>query len=211
MQTNYQEYKRQLQKIADVRMSAAVLNWDQETYLPAKAASVRAQQLSTLSGIAHEMFTDKAFGDILQALNHSNAELSEKEQSNVKLSLEDYTREQKYPTEWVIRLSQTIAEAYHNWVAARENQDFQQFAPSLAKLVDMKREEAKMLGYKDHPYDALLNLYEPGLTTAEMTRVFDSVKEPLKALLGKINTQKQVNDDFMRETYDKDKIGRAHV
>jgi carboxypeptidase Taq len=205
MQTNYQEYKRQLQKIADVRMAAAVLNWDQETYLPSKAAGIRAQQLSTLSGIAHEMFTDKTFGAILQALNQANAELSEKELSNVKLSLEDFTREQKYPTEWVIRLSQTIAEAYHNWVAARENHDFQQFAPSLAKLVDMKREEAKMLGYKEHPYDALLNLYEPGLTTAEMTRVFDSVKEPLKALLAKINTQKQVNDDFMRETFDKDK------
>ncbi|HLZ86176.1 MAG TPA: hypothetical protein VKQ52_03000, partial [Puia sp.] len=83
-----------MQKIADVKFSAAVLQWDQETYLPQKGAEFRARQLATLSEIGHEWFIDPGLGQLLEEL-HSRSDLRDDEQRNVALSLEDYKKQKK--------------------------------------------------------------------------------------------------------------------
>src|SRR5690242_5572837 len=87
----YREYKTKMQKIADVRYAMAVLNWDEETYLPEKGASQRGRQMAALSGIAHELFADDALGDLLEQLG-DDKELSPAEQKNITLTLEDYRK-----------------------------------------------------------------------------------------------------------------------
>ena len=64
----YGEYKAKMQKIADVRYAAALMQWDQETYLPPKGAESRGRQIATLTEIAHEQFTDEKLVNILQEL-----------------------------------------------------------------------------------------------------------------------------------------------
>src|SRR6186713_599842 len=88
----YAEYKDRMRKIADIKNAAAVLQWDEETYLPVKGAGFRGQQMATLSEIAHEWMTDTDLGDLLTELNGRGG-LAEDQQRNVALSLEDYNKQ----------------------------------------------------------------------------------------------------------------------
>src|ERR1700754_1702589 len=85
----YTDYTDRMQKIADIKYSAAVLQWDQETYLPPKGAAFRGQQLATLSETAHEWQTAPSLGQLLEELN-GRGDLAEDERRNVELSLEDF-------------------------------------------------------------------------------------------------------------------------
>ena len=94
----YSHYKQKMQRIADLRNAGAVLQWDQETYLPKKGAMLRGQQLTTLSEIAHQLFSEKELGDILKEL--AGRELNTVEQRNVELTLEDYEKNKKYSADY---------------------------------------------------------------------------------------------------------------
>src|SRR5262249_20137947 len=98
----YSEYTARMQKIADVKFSAAVLQWDQETYLPEKGAEFRARQIATLSEIAHEWFIDPSLGRLLEEL-HSRNDLRDDEKRNITLSLEDYNKQKKFTPAFIRR------------------------------------------------------------------------------------------------------------
>ncbi|WP_160711557.1 carboxypeptidase M32 [Chitinophaga solisilvae] len=200
----YTGYQSKMQKIADVRNAMAVLGWDQETYLPAKGAAFRGQQLTTLSTIAHELFTEKELGDLLGQLRR-HPELDAVQQKNISLSLEDYEKNKKYPAEFVAKMSQTTNECYHAWIKARKANDFRIFEPVLARMVDLKKQETDILGYEGHPYNALLNEYEKGATTTMLDTIFRDVKQALSPLLAQIEQQPPVNKDFLHLHYDRNK------
>ena len=173
---SYQDLKTKIQRIADIGYSSAVLSWDQETYMPPKGADFRAQQLSTLAGISHEMFSDESTGKLLSQLE-KDASLSENEKKNVDLIREDYSRQKKYSTAFVEKMSRLVSECFQAWQQAKEKDDFSLYANQLEKLIALKREEAELLGYKEHPYDAMLNLYEKGLTSKEVEVLFADVRK----------------------------------
>ena len=83
----YDEYKTKMQKIADVKYASAVLQWDQETYIPAKGGEVRGRQIATLSEIAHEQFTRQSFGSLLQELLSADG-LSSAQKRNMLVRLQ---------------------------------------------------------------------------------------------------------------------------
>ena len=198
----YTRYKEKMQQIADVRNAMAVLGWDQETYLPEKGASFRGQQLTTLSTIAHEMFVAPELGEILQEL-HQRTDLSAVQQKNVALSLEDYEKNKKYPSSFVADLSQTTNAAYHAWIKARKANSYAEFEPLLSKMVLLKQQETHILGYEGHPYNALVNEYEKGATTAMLDTIFDDVKKALTPLLRRIEQRPQVEKDFLHKHYER--------
>ncbi len=202
--TNYLKYKSIMNKIADVQYSSAVLNWDQETYMPPKGAAFRAQQLATLAGIAHELSTTEELGHLLISLSQDNS-LSEKEKRNIKESLKKYNDNKKYTTSFVEELSKSISEAFQAWQEAKKTSNFSLYAPYLEKLVKLKREECKLLGYVEHPYDAMLNQYEPDAKTADLEVLFADVRNQLVAFVKKIAAKPQNNDSFMYLHFDKDK------
>src|ERR1051326_7316136 len=204
MNTSYERYRELMRKIADINYSAAVLGWDQETYMPPQGAEIRAQQLSTLAGIAHELSTGDELGDLLKKLNADDS-LSEKEKKNVKQSLKDYNDRKKYTTAFVQQMSRSVSEAFQAWQEAKNKSDFSLFAPKLEKLVKLKREECNILGYKDHPYDALLDQYEPGARTADLSVLFEDVRGQLVDFVKKIAGAKQNDASFMHKHYDKQK------
>jgi carboxypeptidase Taq len=204
MNQNYEKYKAELTRIADINYSSAVLSWDQETYMPPKGAAFRAQQLSTLAGISHDMSTSDDLGTLLETLSKDST-LSEKEKRNVKQSLKDYRDRKKYTREFVETLSRTVSEAFQAWQKAKKDNNFSLFEPKLAKLVELKRKETEILGFKEHPYDALLDQYEPGATTKELDILFADVKKNMVEFVKAIAAAPQNNDDFMYRTYDKTK------
>ena len=201
----YQQYVKTLKKLADVEYSIALLHWDKEVNLPPKGAVFRSQQIATLSGIAHELFTDQKFGSLLDELNASKKELGSVEAKNVELSLKDYRKKQKYSTEFVIKSSKAASEAYHAWIKAREKNDYNFFKDALAQLVEIKREESSLLGYQNHPYNALLDQYEADCTVGFLDALFSDVKVKLLELVSRIRSKNQVDDGFLKKHYDRDK------
>jgi carboxypeptidase Taq len=204
MNALYAQYKTTLQKIADIKYASAVLQWDQETYLPTKGNDARGRQIATLNELAHEHFTDSKFGALLTELVLQN-DLSDTQKRNVQLSLYDYNRNIKLPSVFVRQMSEAINKSFHAWIQARKENNFAIFEQPLQKIIELKRQEAEYLGYEHHPYDALMNDYDCGLTTKIVDDLFEHLKPELKALLLKINEQPQVDNSFLHQHFDKDK------
>ncbi|MDH7462337.1 carboxypeptidase M32 [Chitinophagaceae bacterium 26-R-25] len=198
----YDTYREKLQQIADVRYSLAVLQWDQETYMPAKSAATRARQVATLSEVAHNMQTDPALDSLLEKLQQDK-NLSEDERKNIELSLYDINQQKKLPGSFVRQMSEAISQSYQFWLDARKQNKFGIFEESLSKLVDLKKQEANYLGYEDHLYNALLNQYERGATVAMIDPVFNNIRQPLKELIDEVGKQPQVDDHFLQQHFDK--------
>lgn len=202
--TNYEKYVAHMSKIADIQNAAGVLNWDQETYMPPKGANFRAQQLSTLAGIGHELSVSEELGNLLTTLSN-DISLSEKEKRNIKQSLKNYNQSKKYTTKFVQELSKTISETFQAWQKAKTNNDFKSYAPHLKKLVELKRKECELLGYTEHPYDALIDQYEPETKTKQLEILFADVKNQLVDFVKQIAAKPQNNDNFMFLKYEKQK------
>ncbi len=199
----YTDYKTKMQKIADVKYAAAVLQWDQETYLPVKGSNFRGRQLATLSELAHQQFTTEAMGALLNELN-SREDLTGNEKRNVQLSLEDYNRNKKLSSDFVRKMSETVTTSYHAWVQARSDNSFKNFQQPLHNLIDLKKAEADLLGYEHHPYNALMNDYDKGLTVATVDAIFDNLKPQLLILLESIKNKPQVGNSFLHQHFNKD-------
>ncbi len=200
----YSQYKTSLKKIADIKYAASVLQWDQETYMPPGGAGTRAQQIATLTALAHATFTDEKIGRLLTDLSAKDG-LSDDEKKNVELSLYDYNRQRKLPEAFVHTLSEATSKSFHIWVEARKENDFCVFLPALKRLVNLKKQEADLFGYEGHPYNALLNEYERGCTVALLDNTFDKLRRPLQHLLEKISNSPQVNNRFLHQYFPKDK------
>ncbi|MCX6310676.1 MAG: carboxypeptidase M32 [Bacteroidetes bacterium] len=200
----YEEYKATLQRITDVNFSAALLSWDQETYMPAGGAELRARQQATLAGISHEMTTSEALGKLLDQLENENS-LDEKQKANVQQTLKDYRRAKKYSRAFVEELSACISEAFNAWQEAKAKSDFKIFAPKLKKLVELKRKECELLGYKEHALDALLELHEPGLTTKDVELLYNEVRSELVPFVKNIISKPLHSQDLLHISYDKGK------
>ena len=200
----YEEYKEKMRKIADVHYSMAVLGWDREIYLPKKGAKMRSQQVATLAGIAHEMATAADLGKLLEKLSADDT-LDEWQKCNVAKTLKSYKRQQLYTKEFVIENSNAISAAYEAWIQARKNNDFSLYEPALSRVVALKRQECEFLGYEDHPYDALLDQYEPDAKTADLNVLFADVRRQLVEYVKQIGDKKNVADNWMFKHFDKDK------
>lgn len=200
---SYEKYVEHCQKIADVSFTNALLQWDQEVMMPEKGGDLRSRQIATLSVIAHEWSTDPKFGELLESLIQDDT-LTWEQKKNVELSLKDFKRQQKYTSAFVQKLSQSISKAFNAWQAARKANDFSVFAPALEEIVALKREEAALIGYEKHPYDALMDEYEPGATVEMVDQLFEGVKSSLTELLSFVNSQTPVQNKFLGKKYPKD-------
>ncbi len=198
----FHKYKEQLRKIADIRYASAVLQWDQETYLPSKGAAIRGQQVATLSEIAHQFFTGEQLGNLLAELLIRH-DLASSERRNVELTQEDYIKQKKFSSSFVRKLSEATQKSFHSWLQARKENKFEFFAKDLANLVELKKQEADLLGYTKHAYDALLNDHDKGSDCSLLDALFSDIRVPLKELLDRIVACAPVNDKFLHQHFPK--------
>jgi carboxypeptidase Taq len=165
-------------ELALIHSSAAVLGWDQETFLPAAAARHRAQQLAWLSSRAHEMATSDEWRKALEAAEN---ELGSQD-ANLRELRREFDRATKISVDLVARDSVASSLAKHAWAEARERSDFSLFAPHLETLLGIAREKADLWGYQGEAYDALLDGYERGTSTAAVATLFDAMRPELRDL-----------------------------
>ena len=207
MSEKYTKLVKHLKEITNVGNASAILSWDQETEMPHGGAEARASQMSTLARIYHTMLTSD---ETAQLLNDAKSELNgadydSDEASMIRVVEQDYADATKLPTDFVAERAEKVALAHNVWAEAREKADFSLFADALKGLIDLTLQEAEYRGYDEHPYDALLGQYERGMTTAEVTEIFDAHRPKLVDLIAQIADAEQVDDSFLHLSFDKDK------
>ncbi len=172
-------------QIALVNSAGSILSWDQETYLPSGSAAYRSEQLSYLAAHAHDLSTSadylNSLEDAVTADDGSNTVLS----ANLRELRRESDRSVKIPTDLVARESTAQSAAHHAWIAARKASDFSMFAPHLQKLLDFALEKAGLWGFTSEPYDALLEGYERGTSTAAIALLFENLQKELAPLSAK--------------------------
>lgn len=205
MAENLDRLKARLTEIVHINHAAAVLNWDQSTYMPPGGAASRGEQLATLGRISHELSTSKELGDLLEKAAKEVEDLpyDSDDASLVRVSQRDYENARKIPSALVAAIARHGATAYGAWARARETNDFPLFAPYLDKTIDFSRQLAEHLGYEDQLYDALLDQFEPGMKTAQVQAIFEELKRETVPLIHAIGERVDaVDDSVLHQPFD---------
>lgn len=178
--------------IAQLKSAIAALNWDKDVFMPPKGSGPRADMLSYLAGELHDKVLSKEFRNLLrEAKSAAEAnELSAGQRAIVREVWRDVSREEKLPLEFVRELAQVTSEAYFVWMDAREKNSFGLFSPYLTRIVALKRREAELVGFRQSPYDALIDTFEPYATTEEIAAALGDLKNFLAPFLVKIKNSK---------------------
>ena len=173
---------RDTQKLSSIK---ALLDWDQQTKLPVAGNGYRAEQLMMLAGEIHKRNTDPRIGEWLHELESEldTAEPHGDRWATVRETRRQFDKNTKLSTELVEALTRCSALGHQVWVEARQENDFEKFAPCLEEMVKLKIEVAEASGYEDSPYDVLLDDYEPGAKTSEVASVLDGLKNELVPLI----------------------------
>lgn len=167
-------------ELATIHSAAAVLGWDQETYLPPAAATHRADQLAWLSARAHELATSPEWQRALTIAEENDDGSDPKRTANLRLLRRDFNRASCLPVALVEQETTATSLAKHAWAKARETSDFSSFAPHLETIVQIARQKADLWGFQNEPYDALLETYERGATTRQIANLFDEMSPALR-------------------------------
>jgi len=187
MATAFAPYKRLLRRFREISLlgsTAELLSWDQETYMPPKALTWRAEQLAHLSGAAHRLSTSRTVGEWIKACEEHGFDVGSEEAVNVREWRRDYDRATKIPARLIEKLERVRTLSREAWVKARRESKFKIFKPHLQKIVDLQLQLADLWGYEESPYDALLEEFEPGARSRTLRELFDTLRPDLVAILG---------------------------
>ena len=170
-----------LNKISNLKQIAAVLSWDQETMMPPGGITPRANQLAVIAGLIHDAWQapdlEKALADVLDlTTGHPNQDLSVFEKAFLRELYPEWKRNTQLPKELVQKFSKVTSKAQHQWQTARKNNDFSSFSPYLKEIVNLIKEKIKILGFSSHPYDTLIDEFEPGMTVTQIDSIFTPLK-----------------------------------
>jgi carboxypeptidase Taq len=183
---------------------AELLDWDELTYMPRGGVANRGSQMAYLAGLQHQKATDPRLGELLATLERSDLvrQLDSDAAVNVRELRRAYDRASKVPRRLVEEIARAVSFAQQQWNVARQDADFAAFQPSLEQIVALKREQAQALDSRRDPYDALLDDYEPGATSAELARLFAALNDELRPLLAAIiGARKKPNRAVLHRDY----------
>src|SRR4051812_9201920 len=198
MATDFDALKSRLEDVNAINAAIAMMDWDQQTYMPRGGAEARAEHVGILSRMAHEMFTADETKNLLAKANADD----EDQAAMLRVVKRDLDLATKIPTDLVAEKSRLAAKAHEEWVQAWANNDFKSFAPTLERMFEIARLEANYLGYKDHIYDALLDQYEEGAKAADARKMFEDLKAPTVELVKNISEQPEIDDSKLYGEWD---------
>ncbi len=201
MSDKMKELKEILGEVADINSAASLLGWDQQTYMPPAGGDARGQQLATLGKISHEKFTSEKVGQLLADLKseYAGEGPDSDDAALLRVTARDYDKATRVPPEFVAEVAIVTTKAFEAWVEARSKSDFSIFRPHLEKVVELTRKYISFFPPADHPYDTLLNDYEPGMKTADVKAIFDALRPKQVELLKKIAQRPKINDSFLKK------------
>lgn len=197
--THYQTLLKEVNQVHDLQKAMAVLSWDRETNMPPKGARARIDQMTTLRQLAHKLFVADEMGNLIEKAASETADLpyDSNEASLIRYLQRQYADERKLTTDYVKRASEVSGQARQAWVKARAENNFEIFRPWLEEVIALCQEQAELYGYEDEPYDALLDKYETGMSTAAVRAIFAGLETELLPLLEKVKAQADALDDSL--------------
>lgn len=181
--------KERLLELSHLSSTLSMLHWDTQVNMPKMGAATRATTVAYLAGLLHErvlsLDNDRVLSSLKQQLDAG--QLTDYQAAVVRETWREFAKAQKLPIEFVKRLAALTVEAHSVWAEARSQANFQLFLPYLERIVDLKRQEAELVGYPDSPYDVHIDNFEPGMTTKEIDIILAELKEFLIPFIKKIS------------------------
>jgi carboxypeptidase Taq len=191
--------RERLAELADLEAVSGLLGWDQETMMPPAGVQARADHLATLDRLAHERLTAAEVGEWLAALNNGGGEVAaeatpagepdvpaDRDAALVRVAERDRNKALRVPPSLRGELARARTLGQHAWARARAADDFAAFLPHLREIVGLTRRYIACFPEVEHPYDAVLDDYEPGMRTAEVRSVFARLRDGLLPLMAAI-------------------------
>ncbi len=184
-QSTFEDVCRVFRELQLLQSSQALLEWDQQTYLPPQAVEYRAEQVSYLAGEIHRRKSNPALREKLAQLAESpEFEAADADQrATVRQLKRNIDKASRLPQRLVEELARACSLGQQVWVEARKAKQFSQFSPALEKIVRLKREQATAYDMSGPLYDALLDDYEPEAKSAEIAQMFSALVGELVPLI----------------------------
>jgi carboxypeptidase Taq len=197
------ELRERLQEISDVYGAAAVLNWDQATYMPTAGAAARARQYALVSRLAHERMASAALGRLLDALAPYGESLPPESDDARLIAVvrRDFAKAEKVPARHVERANAIGAASYDAWTRARPADDFAAMCPYLEEMVDLSREYAGYFAPYAHISDPLIDDMDEGMTCASVRALLTSLRSELVPLVRAVCEQPVPDTSCLRGNF----------
>lgn len=189
----YEELVRLSREISVLSSCADLLEWDEETYMPRGGVEHRAEQSRLLAGLLHERITSPRLDELLSIVEHSDLvrDPDTTPAVNVRELRRQHDRKAKLPLSLVRERASIATLAQQVWIKAREDADYSLFCPWVDRVYELARQEAAAIGYSDSMYDALLDEYEPGATTREVSALFNGLREALAPMVRSLSASRK--------------------
>jgi carboxypeptidase Taq len=197
MNTKLDELKALLREVSDLHAAAAVLHWDQTTYMPPGGAEARARQLATLARIAHEKATSPRLGQLLDEVSPDN----EDDAALVRVARRDYEKAAKVPPAFTARLTEHQARTYEAWTKARPANDFARLRPLLEQMLDLSRQYANFFPGYEHIADPLIDDADRGMKASTIRALFAELRKQLVPIVEAIAAQPLADDSCLRQHF----------
>ena len=200
---SYAELMGRVGQVNDLLNTQSILSWDARTMMPHGGHETRSKQLATLSVLTRDLLVSD---DTRRLLESAEAEVSRNDAASVERAMVAQVREAidyhlAIPAELTRKRAELGSIGHAVWAKARAENDFAQFVPLLEETVALNREMAEAIGYKEHPYDALMYRFEPGETVATLKPLFARLREGLLPLVRAIAEKPQPRFDFLERHY----------
>ncbi|MFN2389027.1 MAG: carboxypeptidase M32 [Actinomycetota bacterium] len=192
-----------LKELTDLGHAIGLMEYDQAVSMPAKGSAARSRAIGTLESLYHQRLTDPEIGRLLDRLEAATA-LGPDESASVRVLRRNYSIATKVPAALVRELGELRGLAYAAWLEARPAADFSILQPHLERMVELKKQEADAIGWAGERYDALLDMYAPDVTAANVESLFAELVHGLVPLTEKILAAVGEPPEFLSETYDPD-------
>jgi len=199
-------------RIWAINHASAVLGWDMEVNMPKEGIMERSVAEGELSVLSQRFLLDPKFVELVNRAEGIE-DLNEYEKGVVRVLKRKIKIQSSFPPEFIREVSETTSRATAVWREAKEKNDYDKFAPWLDKIMDLAKRGAEYLGYDKYPYDALLDLFEEGLTTDDVERMFEKIEKDLKPLLDRILEGDKVPKEHPLENvkYDKKSMEKVNL
>ena len=198
----YASFEAEIARINDVLCAVNLLTWDARTMMPPGGVDARGKQIATLVGLARDLAT----GDGLQrTIEDARAELAgaalgDRRRLAVEQAAAAIGTLSRIPAKLVSDAAELKTVAQAAWSKARAANDFAAFAPMLERTMEMQREIAAAIGYAEHPYDALVGTYEPGMTWSRLQAIYVELRDGLLPLLARAK-EASVRSEILDRAY----------
>ena len=182
----YPRLVESLKRLGHLGSVQSVLSWDEQVNLPPESAEFRGRQSAYLSDLLHREFTDPELGEQIAAAEAIAEELDPPSQAVVREARKNFDLDAKLTGDFIQRRSIAQSRAFHAWVSARKESNFEAFAPLLQEQLDLSLEMAELCGRTDDPYDFFVDQFDPGMDSATIDSLFGALRSELLPIVDSI-------------------------